>query len=269
MEQNQQSANQTQSGQGPTPQIDVAQLVENGKLLGKYETPEALKQGYHNAVQEMNKAKNDLGMAIQVIQQLQAGQPHPQQSVQVPSYEAKLDSLGIPLSEMGQFIDQRAEARAKKIVEEHFGPLVRGANARSRVAAQYPEFAQNEPEIMGYVKQDANLDRTFNALLSTGTDESIGAALELGYFHWLKNKPAKLSPETEAARRAAQTPGSGGGGQVNRQQGLTGAPTQQQVDQAYQAFYDGDARQLFDLRMKDVPLTYSEQMEALARGLNR
>lgn len=255
--------NQVPQNQESQPQApDFSTLVENGKILGKYDTPEAAKEGYWNAVQEMNKAKEQLGMAVQVIQNLQQQGPPQQLQPQIPAYEAKLDSLGIPLGELNQLVEDRAAKIAKKMFEENITPLVRGAQARGDIAAAYEDFQENEAAILAAVKADPNKARRFDALLQKGEPE---AALELAYFHWLRTKQPKPSPEVEAARRAAQTPGGGAG--VNRTAGMQTGPSSKDMDDAWQAYYEGgDIRALIDAKLKNVPLTYSEQMEALIRG---
>lgn len=248
---------QTEQGQP----LDFTPLLdENGKILGKYDNPEAAKEGYWNAVQEMNRTKEQLNTAVEIIRAMQQGQPQlPQAPVQQSAYEQKLEALGIPSAELGQFVEARAQKIAAEIFQKQMSPLVQGASARTRMTETYPDFRNNESTIVNAARSNPALASRFDELLSV----EPYTALELAYFHWLNSSPPKTTT-ADAARRAAQMPTGGGG--VNRTSGLKTGPSAEQIAAAEQAFRDGDARPMFALRMEGIPLTYSEQMAALMRG---
>jgi len=244
------------------PQVpDLSGLLKDGKILGKYETPEAATEGYWNSVNEMNAAKEKLGMAMQVIEAMQKGQPHMQPPPQQPLYEKNLGDLGIPLNDLSQLINARAEEVAGRLLQKHLSPMVQGAQARSQMEASYSDFKENESAILHGVKSDPTLASTFDALLEAGQPL---AALKLGYFEWKNKSAPKPNAELEAAKRAAQSPQSSGS--IGRTGSMTTGPSQADLDAAMQAHLAGDSMPLFDLKLKGIPLTYSEQMEALMRG---
>jgi hypothetical protein len=244
------------------PQVpDLSGLLKDGKILGKYETPEAAAEGYWNSVNEMNSAKEKLNMAMQVIEAMQKGQPqHPVQP-QVPSYEKNLETMGIPLNDLTQLVNARAEEIAGRVLQKHLNPMVQGAQAHAQMEASFPDFKENVSAILNGVKADPALASTFDALLEAGQPL---AALKLGYFEWKTKSPAKPNADLEAAKRAAQSPGSAGS--VGRTGNMSTGPSQADLDQAMAAHLAGDSMPLFDLKLKGIPLTYSEQMEALMRG---
>jgi hypothetical protein len=250
---------QSQEGQ-PQP-LDLSGLVKDGKILGKYEDATAAEAGYWNAVTEMNKSKDQLNMALQVIDAYQRGTPQQQAQTTTPSYETNLDKLGIPVPDVVALVKAQARMVAQELLHEQLSPLVQGASARSEMANLFPDFATSESEIMKHTKANPALAKSFNALLEKGQPLE---ALQLGYFHWKSTSAPKSDAATEAARRAAAGPANTGG--VNRTSGLPQGPSQGQLDEAMSAYHSGDARPLFDLKFKNMPLTYSEQMEALMRG---
>ncbi len=256
------SDNQTQNTEELGQPLDVSGLIKDGKLLGKYDTPQALEEGYWNAVNEMNNVKGQLGTAVEIIKAMQQGPPQTQ-STGKPKYEEDLATLGIPVDALNQLIEARASAIANKVVGEQLNPLVSGSAARSEISGVYEDFADNEKAIMRYVKSNSALDARFEALLQAGMPYE---ALEMGYHRWKAQHKPQMDPQTGNARRAASVPTGGAG--VGRMSGVQPGPSTEQVDAAELAAAGGDFRDLIAMRLKDTPLTYTEQMEALFKARN-
>jgi hypothetical protein len=243
----------------PQTELDFTGLVDNGKILGKYDTPQAAKEGYWNAVQEMNRTKEQLNTAVALIQHLQQGQPQPQKNV--PDYVERLESVGIPVNELNQLVADRAQAIAANVVNQQLAPIVQGAQARNVMQSTYSDFAENEQSIANTIQSNPALAQRFNALVSAGMPQE---ALELGYFHWKNSSSARPNPNVESAKRAAMLPSGGSG--AGRTANLPAGASPEAIKQAEYAAMQGDIRPLMELKMRNIPLTYSEQMEALMRG---
>lgn len=253
--------NDADAGEGQ-PEVDLSGLLKDGKILGKYATPEEAQAGYWNSVQEMNKAKEQLGMAMQVIQAYQSGQGQPfeNHSTATPSYEKELETMGIPIQSLSAFVAAKAEEIAEKKFQNYVSPMVKGADANSWMEQQYEDYKSNVSAIMQSVKTNQDLQRRFDKLVG----EDPHSALELAYYNWKRTSVARTDPATTAAKRAAG--GAVGGGSVGRTSGVSSGPSDRELQDAMDAYKAGDATHLFNLKFKNVPLTYTEQMEALMRG---
>lgn len=243
-----------QQGQQPS-----GQPAGEPKIFGKYTDMTEAEKGYFSAVEEMNKAKQQLGMAVDFIEKMKAqGQPQPQAPVK-PDYETQLEAYGVPSSAIKAMVQAVSREVANEVVSSQLTPLASGASARQNMASKYQDYPVNEGAIMSYVKSQPELAQRFEELLAQNRPLD---ALEIGYFHWKANKP--VQPVPDPTKTAAGMPGGAGAGarapqgmQVGREERLAKAVE-----------YFGETRDfmpLFNEKLGDVPLTWTEQMEQLGR----
>lgn len=234
------------------------QPTQPEKIFGKYDSMEEAQQGYWNSVTEMNKAKEQLGMAVEMIQNLRGQQGQPQ-TPSKPDYELQLERLGVPTDAISKLVETRATEIANNVIQKHFTPLVSGANARQVMASEYKDFAENEKEILSFVKSKPELAVRFEELLNAGKPLD---ALELGYFHYAKQKPVK--PAEDKKKAAGMPQGSGGSQRIPE---TVNVDKSKRIEEGQRIFADTrDFMPLFNEVLGDMPLTWTEHMERLGRG---
>lgn len=227
-------------------------------IFGKYKTLDDAKNGYLNAVGEMNKVKQQLGMALTYIDKMQP-QGQPQQAPAKPEYEQQLESYGVPSAAIKAMVQAVAKEVANEVVSNQLTPLASGANARQNMAQKYSDYQNNEGAMMSYVKSQPELAQRFEELLAQNRPYD---ALEIGYFHWKANKPVQPAPDPTKA--AAGMPGGAGAG-ARAPQGMQ-VGKEERLTKAWQHFAETkDFMPLFNEGLGNVPLTWSEQMEQLGR----
>lgn len=244
----------------PQNQQPESQPTQPEKVFGKFNDMKAAEEGYWNAVNEMNRTKEQLGMAVNMIETLRgSGQPQPQSK---PEYVAELDKYGIPTHAINQLVEAKASEIAQQIVQQHFNPLVGGAQARQQMAGTYEDFAQHEADVMKTVKNNPELKARFDDLLVNNRPYD---ALELAYFHWARTKPVKPATEQDNTKNAAGLPDAKGG--AGRIQPNLGVDKLQRIQQAGQYFQETkDFMPLFNEVLGDRPLTWTEQMSRLGQA---
>jgi hypothetical protein len=234
---------------------------EGEKIFGKYTNMDEAGKGYFNAVEEMNKTKQQLGMAVQLIEKLQQGQPLATAQAK-PEYETQLESYGVPVSAVKALVEAVSKEVAEQAVSSHLTPIASGANARSQMGATYSDYAANEGEVMKYVKSNPQLAQRFEQLLEQNRPYD---ALEIGYFHWKTSKP--VQPAQDPTKVAAGMPNGAGVGTRNPQGMQVGKD--ERVAQAAEHFFNTkDFSPLFGEVLGDRALTWTEQMER-SFGQNR
>lgn len=259
-EQNQQPAESTP---------DLTALIDpkNGLILGKWKTAEEARKGYWSAVEEMNTAKSTAENAVRFASQLESQRANPaERRSQRPDYVERLETLGIPTGDLDKLVEDRARTIAQAQFEQQFAPLVRGMQARATMVESYPDFAQTEPQVMEFLERSPQVKARFDTLLNAGFPAE---ALELAYFNYKQfGAPAQPAPEQRAAKVSAGFPQGAGG--INRVSGMNTGPTQQEFEAAQEALSMGkNPGPLMELLTRDIPLTYTERMEALMRAQNQ
>ena len=259
--QNEQQQQQPQNQQNQQANPDFSALIDptNGKILGKYENADEARKGYWNSVTEMNATKEKLNMALEVIGKLQSGQPQQPSSAR-PDYEQRLETLGIPVSDLDALINARAEKIASTRVQAELAPLLSGMTARSEMQATYPDFLETEAAALDLVNKSPALKARFDALLQLNQPT---AALELAYFYNKQFGTPKPNAQQQQQKVAAGMPqGTGGAGRVSGME--TQTQDQKAIEVATLRFHEtGDPSELMMAVLGNAPLTYTEHMRAL------
>lgn len=245
--------------QNQQPAQPEGQPQPTAKIFGKYEDMSAAEQGYYNAVKEMNDTKQKLGMAVELIEKLR-GQGQPQPQPQTPAYEQQLERYGVPVEAIREMVKAIAQETSQSVVSSQLTPLASGAKARQTMGEKYADYQQNEAKVMQFVKSQPELAQRFEELLAQNRPFD---ALEIGYFNWRASQP--VQPAQDPTKTAAGMPG-GAGAAARTPQGMQMGSKEERLQQAAKFFADTrNFEPLIQEQLADVPLSWSEHMDALAR----
>jgi hypothetical protein len=253
MPDNQTGGEQTQ-GQpsGTTP--DWTKLVdENGKILGKWDRPEEVRDGYFNLANQRAEIERERDFYKQASEELMK-RVNPLPTPERP--EDRLEKMGVPANDLVELVRREAQEIARK----QFEPLTKTLEARNKVVTRFPEYSTRESEIMGTVSRNPDLSARFNRLAAHDPE----AALDFAIAEWRLSSPnARQSqtqtPEAQAARSAATLPSAQQGGAGGRPAG----PDDQKLANAIRyGHMTGSPEALLETIFEGSPLSWTEQMAA-------
>jgi len=222
---NQQPAEPTSDQVAQAPETDNP-LIQDGKYLGKYPTPEAAVQGhwqlnnYAATLAEQNKA---LQAQLAVYH---PAAPPPDDPVSQLAREALL-----PQDTFVQAVSRIAE----QMVAKRFEPIEKAYAAREAITQKLPEYETNLKTVDSWLMTQPDVYQDVKALQDAGLYKQAGV---LAYREWQAAQGASRAPNPQA-RAAAGMPNTQA--QANRSGGT--APNQGNLEQAigYSKAY-GDPR---------------------------
>lgn len=216
---------------GPTPEPTPAPepanpLIQDGKYLGKYETPEAAVQGHW----QLNNYAATLAEQNKALQaQLAVHQPVAPQPVD-PVAQLAQEAL-LPQDTFVQAVSRIAE----QMVAKRFEPIERAYAAREAINAKLPDYETNLKTVDSWLMTQPEVYQDVKALQDAGLYKQAGL---LAYREWQAAQGAQRVPNPQqkaaAGMPAIQAQASRGGGAAPSQDNLAGAI---QYAQTY-----GDAR---------------------------
>jgi hypothetical protein len=230
----------------PTPEPAPAETTPapERKFAGKYNSAEALEQGYWESQREAMRI-----MAENEALKRQASQPqHP-----APEPLAPLEDYGIPPHVIRAAIQAEVNATVERQVQDQFqkafAPMVQGMSARASVARRYPDFETQAPKISEHIGSDPSLTERYNRLSASDPE----MAMEWAYLEFART----AKPTT-----AAEPPNAGAipkGGPAQRQ--VPGQDNREELDRA-RKYYEvmKDPRPYLRARFKDmIPDSHFEE----------
>lgn len=179
----------------PTQNKDNASPEKSRVYAGKYQSPEALEQGYMNSSREAQrlKAEND-AMAAQVAQyQTLVAQFSQSRPNETDDLAAKLEEAGISLDTFRQFVKQEAAEETSRLLT----PLMNSAEAVTHLddSQRANQFLRNNPEVQA----------TFTELVSANpraAAEYLQTKMQLSTAH---EQEGSLAAEHQAANTARES----------------------------------------------------------------
>lgn len=170
------------------------------KYAGKYDSPEALEQGYQNSAKEVQnilareKAKDQ---EIANLKLALTGRVNPADVAAARRNPVEeLTEAMVPVEALGAFVEQA--------IAKTFEPIARNMQARSSVTKEYKEFGELEEKLNEYLTANPDINERYQAVLATTPEvamewlllrhqRSTGAA---------DAAQADLSGQQQATRRA-------------------------------------------------------------------
>lgn len=135
-----------------------AQASTAKKWAGKYDSPEALEQGYSHQFAETQKIL-ERQRAVEEENQLlksMVGQPPAQtQPTAARTPWDELDAVGVPRNQL--------QAAIRSELQAGLAPLMQGVQARGEVISEIPEFGQFEGEMLQYVSANPKLNSEYQS----------------------------------------------------------------------------------------------------------
>jgi hypothetical protein len=256
---------QEQTPNQAKPTFDWNALVDptNGKIVGKYDQPEEFVKGYWELTNGAAAHAKENQVYRETLQALSQRQEPLERINQRPEYEDNLRGLGIPLNDLDQYVQARAEATAQRIVKGQFEPLMRTMQARTEVAQDYPEYLAEEGKVMQFVQRSPILQTEFNDM----AQNNPRAALKYAYAMYKESIPRQ--PAGGQSAGAALPANLGGGGGQSAQQRTPFAPANREQELAQALAYKKQTNEIqpfLDAWFKDKPLTWTEQLAAQMKG---
>jgi hypothetical protein len=231
---------------GPTPEPPAPEPTpEPRKFAGKYNSPEALEQGYWESQREAMRI-----MAENESLKRERSQPqHP-----APEPLAPLEDYGIPPHVIRAAIQAEVNATVERQVQDQFqkafAPMVQGMSARANVSRRHPDFEELAPKISEYIGSNPSLNQQYTVLSGSFPEE----AMEMAYLQY---RDAHRKPDSAAAE-----PTTGAlprGGPAQRQ--VPGNDNREELQRARQ-YYEvmKDPRPYLRARFKDmIPDSHFEE----------
>ena len=230
---------------------DFTALLHNGKIFGKYDTPEAAVKGFW----ELNNYAANLADAARHAQT--PTQPRSKTAIE----QVAEDSLLKP----DLFAAAVAEV-AERVVNARFAPLENSLGARTQLAAEIPDFAKNEPAVQAWLSTNPEINQLVTVLQRSGTPEGAVAAMRIAYREWQASQVPQSTPTPQAIAGAALPGGVQTGGPAGAAAAKTEADNTTLVDAIKYARATGDPRVAFSELFKDFPFfpgpedyTYQQQ----------
>lgn len=210
----------------PAPAVEPGSTpTADRKFAGKYNTVGDLETGYWEQFRETQR----------ILAENQALKSHQAQSQpQRPDPLSVLEDYGIPPQAVGQAIREVARAEAAAMFETAMAPLAAGVQARGTVMQQFPDFAQREPEIAGFIRSDPVLSQRYDRLSQTDPQ----AAMEWAYLQ--HSRVLGQRPRTPAAQPVtpALMPASSSVSERKQPENADGAERLQRAMDYYNVYRD-------------------------------
>ena len=162
-------ATQEQPDGGGTPN-------EPADLAGYPDVP-SLVEGYRNSSREAQRLRNQVQQA--------AAQPREQIPTLRQRPEDRLSEFGIPVDAMGEFVREQ--------VGQLLAPLARGAEARTRLLGDYPDYLKFEVDVARHLQSDPELSETYNRMFQADP----AGAMEYAFLKFGEDKRKTTRPATE------------------------------------------------------------------------
>jgi hypothetical protein len=105
--------------------------------------------------------------------------------------------LGVPVDALDAVIEQR--------IQQRFQPIVRGAQARNEVLAEYPDYSKYENDVAQFINSDNERQQTYNSMFQASPKGAMEWAFQKFGTERQKSAPAATRP---AGRSEAQIPSS-------------------------------------------------------------
>lgn len=189
-----------------TPVAPIAPVAEDAttaqttpkKWAGKYDSPEALEQGYQNSAEEAQRILARERTKDQEIASLKMqidGRVNPaSQSAQRKHVDELTEAL-VPVDALGAFV--------KEQVAEFFRPIAEVAQARQQVTKEYSEFGTVEGKLQDYLTTNPDINARYQKTLETDP----ATAMEWLLFRYQHANPPPaptqdLSGQEQATARA-------------------------------------------------------------------
>lgn len=182
-----------------TPTDERASTVEKSapsrRYAGKYESVEELEKGYWNSAQEAqriaaeNKALRDLVTSQQRVNPAERAEER-------KNYAEELREAAIPVDALDAYIDERAQ----RLVRAAFEPLARGAQARSEVMSEYPEYETKEKDMAQFLSANPRVNDEFQKMMNAGLER---AAMEYVFLQFERQNGAQNRSDASGQEQAA------------------------------------------------------------------
>lgn len=168
-------------------------------LMG-YPSVEALVQAKRASDAEAMRQNQE----IQRMQgMLQAANQRPEIPQRRLNFEEQLDTIGIPLDALDQYI----ENRASKVIDRAFQPIAKGIQARQTIVGEYPDYNKFEHEVAQFIEGNPSFKQRYQNTFQVDPE----AALELAFLKFGESKRRSSPPtedRTKERRTDASIPGS-------------------------------------------------------------
>ena len=186
------------------------------KWAGKYESPEALEQGYQNSAKEVQnilareKAKDQELASLKLQLQGRVNPADVAAARRNPMDE--LNEAMVPVEALGLFVQQE--------IAKAFEPVARSMEARSAVSKEYKEFGTLEENLNEYLTANPEINNRYQKTLR----DDPQTAMEWLFLRYQRDNPTAqpdLSGQDQATARAVGALGSSGVGPRNTEVPLT------------------------------------------------
>lgn len=268
----------TQTAAGTTTETtpDWSKLLDptNGKILGKYDVakPEEAFKGHWELQNHASQVERENAALKSALSEIATRVNPQQQAAARPSYMDELTTMGIPIDPLEKLIEERVNARVQSSMEAQFAPITRTMQARTEMAAQYPEYATKEGAVMAFIGQHPDLSETYNAMAKGASALSdpkesaraAKAALDYAYLKFREYNPdVRQSGVDAGARAAAGMPNAGTGGAADGSRVSNQVQNTKALDEALQYHRSTrDEKPFVAAWFEGMPLTWEEQQRA-------
>lgn len=229
------------TGQSST---DFSALLQNGKILGKYSTPQEAAQGHWN----LTNYAADLARANQELQARLA-----QATTPAPVTQSALNAAAAEAMVKPELLAAAIREIASTVVQDQMAPLTTSMQAHAILSKELPEYVKNQAAIEGFLETNPQLSALVAGIAKSGTTEAVAGAARLAFREWQASQVGTSTP-APAAVAAASLPGGTGsgpsGGAAAAQ--LTDEQRKAELAQAVQyARATGDERAVFSALFRD------------------
>lgn len=213
------------------PQGQPAATPPQPDLMG-YPSVEALVQAKRASDAEAKRLHEE-NLRYQGMIQAGNRQPIPQRA----SYEEQLETLGIPLEALDQFV----QTRAGKVVETAFQPIAQSFQGRNTLLSQYPDYNKFEADVAQFIGSDPTLSQSYQKLFATDPP----AAMEYAFLKFGESKRRSAKNDRQGNQASQQmADASIPGGRTGDARGRTAAPEQVEL---------ADAREHYNKTRDPIP----------------
>ena len=213
----------------PNPASDGVQQPEPAptakKWAGKFPSEVELEKGYENQQTVLTQRTQELAetrrraVELETMLKTVMDRMSPAQRTQERSRSVELlESQGIPVDALRDLIAESVGPAAERVVDGRLAPLFQGAQARQKIAREFPGVNVNDVE--EFIRTNPDVQQAYDEKVASSPSEALYYAMT--QYALANREPADLSGQRDAlrqARRDAALPGGGGGTNASAESG--------------------------------------------------
>jgi hypothetical protein len=150
-----------------------------------YDTPEELERGYLASSEEAKRLKAERDQYAAMFAQQQRPADTPQ------DWRSEAESLGVA--------PRLLERAFSELFQKELAPVMRGVEARPRVMAEHPDYAQYEAKVAEWLQGDQRRQATYQSMFQTDP----AAAMEWSFLKFGDEERRRQPAVEEKPRRRA------------------------------------------------------------------